>query len=63
MRRHASVSDASDVFNRGAVAYISLFIFLVLRYVVTLVVCRRLMFYLIYTCVTVMCVLMCVVYL
>ena len=40
----ALFSDASDVSNESAFACISLFIFLVLRYVVTVVVCMRLRF-------------------
>ena len=56
MQCYALVSDASDVLIEGAVACVCLFNFLVLRYVVTVVVCVSFMF--IFMCATVECVLL-----
>ena len=61
VRRHALVSDVSDVLTACTVACIRLLIFLVLRYVVTVVV--RFMFCLMSASVTFLWILICVVYL
>lgn len=62
MQHCALISDVSDLVSESVVACISLFIFLVLRSIVTAVVCRRFVFCLMCTNVTSLCVLMGVVY-
>ena len=56
-------ADASDLMTEGAVTCISLLIFLVLRYVVTAVVCMSFMSSFICASVMFLCLLMWVVYL
>jgi hypothetical protein len=63
VRRCALGSAASVVFMVGAIVCNSLFIFLLLRCVVTVIVWMRFKFCLICAGVTCLCVLMCVVYL